>query len=95
MLPFFEAEQLPMLHILTDRGSEYCGRAKTHDYQLYLAINDIEHIKTKGIPRRPTASVNTSTRRAYRSFMRPCKKIWTTGSIITIISEGKTVNGRE
>lgn len=46
-LPFFEAEQLPMLRILTDRGSEYCGRAETHDYQLYLAINDIEHSKTK------------------------------------------------
>lgn len=47
VLPFFEQEQLPMLRILTDRGSEYCGRAEAHDYQLYLAINDIEHSKTK------------------------------------------------
>src|SRR5512137_271935 len=47
VLPFFEAEQLPMLRILTDRGTEYCGRAETHDYQLYLALNDIEHTKTK------------------------------------------------
>lgn len=47
VLPFFADEQLPMLRILTDRGSEYCGRAETHDYQLYLAINDIEHTKTK------------------------------------------------
>jgi len=46
VLPFFEQEQLPMLRILTDRGSEYCGRAETHD-QLYLTINDIEHSKTK------------------------------------------------
>jgi hypothetical protein len=45
--PFFADEQLPMLRILTDRGTEYCGRAETHDYQLYLAINDIEHTKTK------------------------------------------------
>ncbi len=36
-----------MLRILTDRGTEYCGRTETHDYQLYLAINDIEHSKTK------------------------------------------------
>ena len=36
-----------MLRILTDRGTEYCGRAESHDYQLYLAINDIEHTKTK------------------------------------------------
>jgi len=47
VLPFFESHQLPMLRILTDRGTEYCGRAESHDYQLYLAINDIEHTKTK------------------------------------------------
>jgi transposase InsO family protein len=47
VLPFFTEEQLPMLRILTDRGTEYCGWAETHDYQLYLAINDIEHSKTK------------------------------------------------
>lgn len=47
VLPFFAEQDLPMLRILTDRGSEYCGRAETHDYQLYLAINDIEHSKTK------------------------------------------------
>lgn len=47
VLLFFTDEQLPMLRILTDRGTEYCGKAETHDYQLYLAINDIEHTKTK------------------------------------------------
>lgn len=47
VLPFFEAHALQMLRILTDRGTEYCGRADKHDYQLYLAINDIDHTKTK------------------------------------------------
>ena len=47
VLPFFEEHQLPLLRILTDRGTEYCGKAETHDYQLYLAINDIDHTKTK------------------------------------------------
>ena len=47
VLPFFEQESLPLLRILTDRGTEYCGRAEHHDYQLYLALNDIEHTKTK------------------------------------------------
>ncbi|MGI9570955.1 MAG: integrase core domain-containing protein, partial [Desulfobulbia bacterium] len=32
---------------LTDRGTEYCGNRERHDYQLYLAINDIDHTKTK------------------------------------------------
>ncbi|WP_370256195.1 IS481 family transposase [Marisediminitalea sp.] len=47
VLPFFEAKELPMLRILTDRGTEYCGKVEQHDYQLYLAINDIDHTKTK------------------------------------------------
>ena len=47
VLPFYEENDLPVLRILTDRGTEYCGRADRHDYQLFLAINDIEHTKTK------------------------------------------------
>jgi transposase InsO family protein len=47
VLPFYEQHELPLLRILTDRGTEYCGKAETHDYQLYLAINDIDHTKTK------------------------------------------------
>ena len=47
VLPFFEQHGLPMLRILTDRGTEYCGRVEHHDYQLYLALNDIDHTKTK------------------------------------------------
>lgn len=47
VLPYFEQHQLPMLRILTDRGTEYCGRMDQHDYQLYLAINGIDHTKTK------------------------------------------------
>jgi len=47
VLPFFEQHSLPMLRILTDRGTEYCGCAERHDYELYLAVNDIEHTKTK------------------------------------------------
>ena len=47
VLPFYEKHQLTLQRILTDRGAEYCGKAETHDYQLYMAINDIEHTKTK------------------------------------------------
>ncbi|PHM22021.1 IS481 family transposase [Xenorhabdus budapestensis] len=49
VLPFFESHKLPILRILTDRGTEYCGRVEHHDYQLYLAINDIDHTKTKAM----------------------------------------------
>ncbi|WP_392562344.1 IS481 family transposase [Orbus sturtevantii] len=49
VLPFYNAHQLPMLRILTDRGTEFCGVVEKHDYQLYLAINDIDHTKTKAM----------------------------------------------
>ena len=47
VLPFYAENDLPVLRILTDRGTEYCGKAESHDYQLYMAINDIEHTRTK------------------------------------------------
>lgn len=47
VLPFFTQHCMGVLRILTDRGTEYCGRPEIHDYQLYLALNDIEHTKTK------------------------------------------------
>ena len=47
VLPFYQEHQVPLLRILTDRGSEFCGRVEQHDYQLYLAVNDIDHTRTK------------------------------------------------
>ena len=46
-LPFFEKEDVPVLRILTDRGTEFCGAPDRHPYQLFLQLNDIEHTKTK------------------------------------------------
>lgn len=47
VLPFFENNEMGILRMLTDRGTEFCGKADSHDYELYLAINDIDHTKTK------------------------------------------------
>jgi transposase InsO family protein len=47
VLPFFEQHEIRLLRVLTDRGTEYCGLADAHAYELYLAIEDIEHTKTK------------------------------------------------
>lgn len=47
VLPFFESEKIPLLRVLTDRGSEYCGSIEHHEYQLYLALEDIDHTRTK------------------------------------------------
>ena len=47
VLPSFEEQGMGVLRILTDRGTEFCGKAEQHDYELFLAVNDIEHTKTK------------------------------------------------
>ncbi len=47
VLPFFDQHSIPLLRVLTDRGTEYCGRRENHPYQLFLYLNDIDHTKTK------------------------------------------------
>ncbi len=47
VLPFFEEHGMGILRMLTDRGTEYCGKVESHDYELYLGVNDIDHTKTK------------------------------------------------
>ena len=47
VVPAFEAHGIRLLRVLTDRGTEYCGQREHHEYQLYLAIEDIDHSKTK------------------------------------------------
>jgi len=47
VLPFYQEQQVDLLRILTDRGTEYCGAREHHEYQLYLSIEDIDHTKTK------------------------------------------------
>ncbi len=47
VIPFFDKHGIPLLRILTDRGTEFCGKPDTHDYQLFLALNDIDHTRTK------------------------------------------------
>ena len=47
VLPFFEEHAMGLLRVLTDRGTEYCGRHDSHAYEIYLAINNIDHSKTK------------------------------------------------
>jgi transposase InsO family protein len=47
VVPFFDTYGIPLLRILTDRGTEYCGNPEHHPYELYLAVEDIEHTRTK------------------------------------------------
>jgi transposase InsO family protein len=47
VVPFFEQHEIPLSRVLTDRGTEYCGNPESHEYELYLAVEDIDHTRTK------------------------------------------------
>lgn len=47
VLPFFDSKNVDLLRILTDRGTEYCGKPDAHPFQLFMHLNDIEHTRTK------------------------------------------------
>ena len=47
VLPFYDEHRIALCRVLTDRGTEYCGRPEHHEYELYLAVEDIDHTRTK------------------------------------------------
>ena len=47
VLPFLEEQEVSLLRILTDRGTEYCGPREHHEYELYLAVENVDHTRTK------------------------------------------------
>ena len=47
MIPFYEEHAIPLQRVLTDCGTEYCGTHDRHEYELYLALEDIDHSRTK------------------------------------------------
>jgi transposase InsO family protein len=47
VLPFFDQQDVKLCRVLTDRGTEYCGNPEHHEYELYLAVEDIDHTRTK------------------------------------------------
>src|SRR5271155_2874442 len=47
VVPFYDAREVRLCRVLTDRGTEYCGNPEHHEYELYLALEDIDHSRTK------------------------------------------------
>ena len=47
VIPFYDEHGVVLQRILTDRGTEYCGTHDRHEYELYLAVENIDHSRTK------------------------------------------------
>lgn len=67
VLHCYDALGVKVEAVLTDNGREFCGRLDTPTYELMLAIEDIEHRKTRGARPVPTASSNGGTGRSSMS----------------------------
>ena len=84
VLPSYQEHEVPLLRVLTDRGSEYCGKVEQNDCQLYLAVNDIDHTRTKAqspqttgmaCARRSALRANTDGAMSHRRAAA-CSMIW-------------------
>jgi hypothetical protein len=87
VLPFFEEQGLPLLRILTGRGTEYKGKREHHEYELYLDIEGIEHSKIQVGSPSPMASVSGFTEPFRKSFTRlllerSCMNHWSSYNMI-------------
>ncbi len=104
VVPFFDGFGIPLLRVLTDRGIEYCGNPEHHEYELYLALEDIDHTEQRPSRRKPTGSSSDCTRprstsstaspSAKRSTnrSRPCRRTLMRGSASTTMN-GSTGGG--
>ena len=70
VLPFYRKLDLPVTAVLTDNGREFCGTER-HPYELYLALNDIEHRKTKVRSPRTNGFVERFNGTVLEEFFRP------------------------
>ena len=70
VLPFFEEQGISLLRVLTDRGTEYCGNPERHEYELYLAVEDIDHSRTKTKSPQTNGIVERFHKTALNEFYR-------------------------
>ena len=109
VVPLFDEQGIRLLRILTDRGTEYCGKPENHAYQLYLAVEDIDHSRTKANHPQTNGIWNGSTRpcrtnatacsfeRSSTARWKSCRWTWTPGWTDTIGSgpiQGATATAR-
>jgi transposase InsO family protein len=47
VVPFYDEQDIRLCRVLTDRGTEFCGNPERHQYELYLAVEDVDHSRTR------------------------------------------------
>src|SRR5579864_8808586 len=70
VVPFFDEHAVPLNRILTDRGTEYCGTPERHEYELYLAVENIDHTRTRAKSPQTNGIVERFRRTVLNEFYR-------------------------
>jgi len=72
VIAFYDVHGVVLQRVLTDRGTEYCGSHDRHEYELYLAVENIDHSRTKTSEadrgRRPRKSPSPQTNGIVERF---------------------------
>jgi transposase InsO family protein len=69
VLPFYAQHGIPLNALLTDNGREFCG-TEAHPYELYLALNELEHRRTKVRKPQTNGFIERFHRTALDEFFR-------------------------
>jgi transposase InsO family protein len=83
VLPFYEELGIEVGSVLTDNGREFCGREDKHPFELLLAMEGIEHRRTKV----RTPRTNGFVERMNRTLLDECFRIAGRTTWYTDISE--------
>ena len=83
VIPFYENAGIPLQRVLTDRGTEYCGTHDRHEYELYLAVENIDHTRTKA----KSPQTNGIVERFHKTMLDEFYRIAFRKKIYTTISE--------
>jgi len=83
VVPFFEEHQVPLSRMLTDRGTEYCGSPDSHEYELYLAVENIDHTRTKV----KSPQTNGIVERLHKTLLTEFSRLTFRKKIYTTLSE--------
>lgn len=86
VIPYFENEQVKLLRVLTDRGTEYCGKKETHAFQLYLNLEDVAHTKTRA----NSPQTNGICERFHKTMKSECYEIMFRRKLYTTLEEVQT-----
>ena len=86
VIPFFEEHGLRIDRVLTDRGTEFCGAHDRHEYELYLAVENIDHTRT----RTKSPQTNGICERFHKTLLEEFYRIAFRRKLYTSIAELQT-----